>query len=135
MYWFHESRIDLHGHGPVKQGDGQDKPVASLELYKYSFMSSQRACIYSNSVARTEKRPWLVRKTGGYQSLKRKNLRFLDGHGRAVVPGYLNDTWRLKNWQALLRVEPAKEIARKQGGLHTLDSIRPALSAGMQWKE
>jgi hypothetical protein len=61
-HWFDESRIDLNGHCPVKQGNREYKPVTSLEIYQYSFMSSQRTSVDPNPVAGTEERPWLVRK-------------------------------------------------------------------------
>jgi hypothetical protein len=47
----------------------------------------------------------------------------------------LNDTRRFENGEPIPRIEPAKEIARKQRGLHVLDSIRPALSARMEREE
>jgi hypothetical protein len=65
----------------------------------------------------------LHRKAGHSGALDGRNFMFINGNKSFADPHDLENAWGLKHGQAIVRIEPAKEISGKQRHLQMLYAV------------
>jgi hypothetical protein len=106
--------------------------VISLECQQDPFQIAQWTRLDSNSVTYRQKGPRLVRDSRRHQCLDGVDLDFIDWYRQAAITYNLNNAGSLQNRESVLGIEPAKQVAREEGSVHNLHSVRPTLPALVQ---
>jgi hypothetical protein len=104
-------------------------------LYKDSFKAAQRASLDLHTVPCPQERPWFAGKPGSDNSPYRVNLGIVHRYGRAVTTNDANDAGNRENGKSMMKIQAAKHVTGKQGGVNHLDSIRPDFAAAVKRNE
>jgi hypothetical protein len=99
--------------------------MTTLEIQQNPLKPSEWTAFDSHSSPDLRARPRLSRQPGLNRGLNGGNLRLVDRYRVLTVSHYLEYSWRNKYRQALEWVEPAKQVARKQGQFEFLYAVRP----------
>jgi hypothetical protein len=131
----HKLRIDLYRYRASEQGNRQDETVRSPHLHQNSFQPSQWTGFDFNLIAYVQERPWLMGQPGANNRLYGVDFGFDYRYRQAIVPNNPYHTWSGKNWQSILNVHAAKQVARKERSFDDFDTIGPNFPASAKRKE
>jgi hypothetical protein len=108
-----EGWIDLYCNGALQQRDRDHKTVYSSYFDKRSVQSPQGPSLNLYTFAGSQEGPWLTGKAGGNHGAYRVDLSLIYRNRSTVVPDDLNDSRRRQDWQPILNIQSAEQIARK----------------------
>src|ERR1700722_2334218 len=97
--------------------------MRAFDVGQEAFEAGQRASADTHAITDSQERAGLMPDAGGDQALNREDF-FLINRGRnAVETDDLNHARSLENWEAVLRIEAAEQVAREQRRLEFLDAV------------
>jgi hypothetical protein len=109
--------------------------MSAPSLYKDSFKAAQRASLDLHTVPCPQERPWFAGKPGSDNRPYRVNLGIVHRYGRAVATNDSNDAGNRENRKSMMKIQAAKHVTGKQGGVNHLDPIRPDFAAAVKRNE
>jgi hypothetical protein len=121
----HPRAVHFDGNGALEKRNGQNQSVLALEFQQHSFQTVKGSMFDPYPLADLQERPWPARETGSDRSLKGADFTIVNGHRALSYSDDPDNSWSGKNWETVLQVKPAKNIARKERQLSFLDPVRP----------
>jgi hypothetical protein len=108
--------------------------MITFELNENAFYAQQSVTFNPDLLSKFEEGPRFSTNAGRYQRSDGFNFGIVNRERYSALTHDSNHAWCYKDWQALLGVELAEYVTRKQRSIHLSQSSIPSFLGTVDWK-